>query len=103
MICTQPGLHTIEISITNDKNDVFSPIRVICSQKGIENGTSFIEHINSRFKKAARASTVDTPRKLKVPSPSLVLLSHDALITIASVPGLRGDLRIAYAFVPLIF
>jgi len=52
------------------------------------------------FKKPARASTVETPRMLRVPSPSPLLLSHEALITIASLPECLGDARTAYAFVP---
>ena len=40
------------------------------------------------------------PRRFKVPSPSPVRLSLEALMTMASVPDARGDERIAYAFVP---
>jgi len=55
------------------------------------------------FKKFANARMVETPRMLIVPSPSPIRLSQEALMTIASVPGVLGEERIAYAFVPLIF
>lgn len=50
------------------------------------------------FRNAARDNTVDIPRKLSVPCPAI--LSHDALITMASVPAARGDDITAYALLP---
>ena len=41
-----------------------------------------------------------TPRRLRVPSPSPVLLNHDALITVASAPEYLGEDRMAYALLP---
>lgn len=52
------------------------------------------------FRNAASESTVAMPRRFKVPSPSPIRLSLEALMTIASVPDARGDDRMAYAFVP---
>jgi hypothetical protein len=50
------------------------------------------------FRNAARDNTVDIPRKLSVPCPAI--LSHEALITMASVPAARGDDITAYALLP---
>lgn len=46
---------------------------------------------------------MDTPLILIVPSPSSTRLSHEALITIASVPEVLGEDMTAYAFDPLVF
>jgi hypothetical protein len=48
---------------------------------------------NIRLRKAANARTVETPLKLREPSP--VRLSQEALINIASLPEARGDGKIA--------
>jgi len=50
------------------------------------------------FRNAASDNTVDIPRKLSVSCPAV--LSHDALITMASVPAARGDDIMAYALLP---
>jgi hypothetical protein len=54
-----------------------------------------LQKVNSRFKKPAIAKTIETPRIFNVPSSSPILLIHDALITIASVPEWRGDANMA--------
>lgn len=46
--------------------------------------------LNERLRNGARASTVETPRKLSVDSGLLGTLSQDALMTIASVPEVLG-------------
>jgi hypothetical protein len=53
----------------------------------------FLRKRGKRFRKAARARTVDTPRRLSAPSP--VQLNQDALMTIASVPDVLGEARMA--------
>lgn len=44
-----------------------------------------------RVKNDARASTEAMPRRLGASSFSLILLVHEALTTIASVPDARGE------------
>jgi hypothetical protein len=60
-----------------------------------------IRHL--RLKKFASARTVETPLMLIVPLPSSIRLNQEALMTIASVPAVLGEVIIAYAFVPLVF
>ena len=55
----------------------------------------------SLFKYPASERTVATPLRLRVPSPSPVLLNHEALMMMASAPEARGAAMTAYAFVPL--
>lgn len=45
---------------------------------------------------------VATPLRLRVPFPSPVMLSQEALSNMASVPEARGDSSTAYALVPLV-
>lgn len=52
--------------------------------------------------KYASAKTVETPRMLIAPSPSSILLSQEALMTMASVPDVLGEDMTAYAFDPLV-
>ena len=97
MVCSNPRLHSIQIAIAYDK------YKILCPQGGFCSDMSYV-HVkkdkNILLRKPASAITVDTPLKLSVPSPSPVLLSHDALITMASVPDALGGCNTAYALVP---
>lgn len=102
MIFAQPGLHAIQVTITDYEYYIFRPERIIWHDMLNTQDTLRDYQRDQLFKNPASASTVETPRRLRVPSPSFVLLSHDALMTIASEPEALGDENTAYAFVPWI-
>ena len=99
VVCADPRLHTVQVAIANDKYEILRPEGVF---SGDMRGSSAVETPDSLFRYFASARTVETPLKFSVPSPSPVLLSHEALMTIASVPEARGACSTPYAFVPLI-
>lgn len=89
-------MHSMEGIVTDDKDDIFRPHGIICQMSCIPRFRSASTTLP--FRNAARDSTVDIPRKLSAPCP--VVLSHGALMTMASVPAARGDDITAYALLP---
>ena len=54
--------------------------------------------MDKRLRNAANASTVETP--LRLGEPSSARLSQEALINMASFPGVRGEDITAYVLIP---
>lgn len=86
MVCAQPRMYAVEVAVADHKDNVFGPMRVVCSRQYLYQKTRIGMAIYRRFKNAANDSTVDTPLKFSPP----VRLFQEALMTIASVPDVLG-------------